>query len=186
MTTTQSLELINPYAKFGLKRRPTYEEIANLIGENDLITGKLPNRDATFFKASPQGSFFDGSDHLELLKDQHMRILGRQMREIMLKQEAHRNGHTYAVHKMNAGTPVQANADAVNDEYDFSTPQQTTRQHEATVDTQLQDIATATKRKAEEVGRAMASNLREMGGTLFHKMDNQHQQNHDKRQQVEQ
>ena len=170
MTTTQSLESINPYAKFGLNRRPTYEEIANLIGENEQLTGKLPNRDATFFKASPQGSFFDGSDHLELLKDQQMRILDRQMREIMLKQEARRNGHTYAVHKMNAETPVQANADAINDEYDFSTPQQTARQHEGMVDTQLQDIATATKRKAEEVGRAMASNLREMGGTLFHKM----------------
>ena len=88
----------------------------------------------------------------------------------MLKQEAHRNGHTYAVHKMNAETPVQANADAINDEYDFSTPQQTTRQHEGMVDTRLQDIAIATKRRAEEVGRAMASNLREMGGTLFHEM----------------
>ena len=99
-----------------------------------------------------------------------MRILDRQMREIMLRREAHRNGHTYAVHKMDTETPVQANADAINDEYDFSTPQQTARQHDAMVDTQLQDIATATKRKAEEVGRAMASNLREMGGTLFHKM----------------
>ena len=170
MATTASLELINPYAKFGLKRRPTYEEIANLIGENDLITGKLPNRDATFFKASPQGSFFDGSDHLELLKDQQMRILDRQMREIMMRQEAHRNGHTYAVHKMDTDTPQQANDQAIADEYDFSTPQQTTRQHEAMVDTQLQDIATATKRRAEEVGRAMASNLRDMGGTLFHRM----------------
>ena len=100
MATTASLELINPYAKFGLKRRPTYEEIANLIGENEQLTGKLPNRDATFFKASPQGSFFDGSDHLELLKDQEMRILDKQMREAMIQQEAHRNGHTYAVHKM--------------------------------------------------------------------------------------
>ena len=170
MATTASLELINPYAKFGLKRRPTYEEIANLIGENDLITGKLPNRDATFFKASPQGSLFDGSDHLELLKDQQMRILDRQMREIMMRREAHRNGHTYAVHKMDADTPQHTNDQAIADEYDFSTPQQTTRQHEAMVDTQLQDIATATKRKAEEVGRAMASNLREMGGTLFHRM----------------
>ena len=113
MATTASLELINPYAKFGLKRRPTYEEIVGLIGKHDLITGKLPNRDATFFKASPQGSFFDGSDHLELLKDQEMRILDRQMREAMMKQEARRNGHTYAVHKMNAETPVQANADAI-------------------------------------------------------------------------
>ena len=99
-----------------------------------------------------------------------MRILDRQMREAMMKQEARRNGHTYAVHKMNAETPVQASADAINDEYDFSTPQQTARQHEGMVDTQLQDIATAQKRKAEEVGRAMASNLREMGGTLFHRM----------------
>ena len=99
-----------------------------------------------------------------------MRILDRQMREIMMKQEARRNGHTYAVHKMNVETPVQANDQAIADEYDFSTPQQTTRQHEAMADTQLHDIATATKRKAEEVGRAMAPNLREMGGTLFHRM----------------
>ena len=35
MATTASLELIHPYAKFGLKRRPTYEEIANLIGVNN-------------------------------------------------------------------------------------------------------------------------------------------------------
>ena len=170
MATTASLELINPYAKFGLKRRPTYEEIVGLISENDLITGKLPNRDATFFKASPQGSFFDGSDHLELLKDQQMRILDRQMREIMMRREAHRNGHTYAVHKMDTDTPQHTNDQAIADEYDFSKPQQTTRQHEAMGDTQLQDIATATKRRAEEVGRAMASNLRDMGGTLFHKM----------------
>ena len=99
-----------------------------------------------------------------------MRILDRQMREIMLKQEAHRNGSTYAVHKMDTDTPQHANDQAIADEYDFSTPLQTTRQHEAMVDTQLQDIATATKRKAEEVGRAMASNLREMGGTLFYRM----------------
>ena len=92
------------------------------------------------------------------------------MREAMMKQEARRNGHTYAVHKMNAETPLTRNAEAITEEYDFSTPLQTTRQHEGMVDTQLQDIATATKRKAEEVGRAMASNLREMGGTLFHKM----------------
>ena len=72
--------------------------------------------------------------------------------------------------KMNAETPLTRNTEAIADEYDFSTPQQTARQHEGMVDTQLQDIATATKRKAEEVGRAMASNLREMGGTLFHRM----------------
>ena len=54
-----------------------------------------------FLKASPQGSSFDGSNHLELLKDQQMRTLDRQMREIMLKQEARRNGHTYALQRRN-------------------------------------------------------------------------------------
>ena len=99
-----------------------------------------------------------------------MRILDRQMREAMMKQEARRNGHTYAVHKMNAETPVQANADAINDEYDFSTPQQTARQHEAMVDTRLQELTTATKERVNEVSQAMASNLREMGGTIFQRM----------------
>lgn len=46
---TATLEMINPYSKYGLKRRPTYDEIIGLIGENEKITGNLPNRDATFF-----------------------------------------------------------------------------------------------------------------------------------------
>ena len=42
-----------------------------------------------------------------------MRLLDRQMREIMMKQEARRNGHTYAVHRMNADTPLTRNAEAI-------------------------------------------------------------------------
>ena len=42
-----------------LKRRPTYDEIANLFGENQALTGGLPDRTATHFKASQEGSFFD-------------------------------------------------------------------------------------------------------------------------------
>ena len=67
---TATLELVNPYSKLGLKRRPTYDEMINLIKENETITGKLPDRTATFYKASPEGSFFDGSDALEILKEQ--------------------------------------------------------------------------------------------------------------------
>ena len=40
---------VDKYNIHGLKRRPTYEEIIGIIDEsNEKITGKLPNRDATF------------------------------------------------------------------------------------------------------------------------------------------
>ena len=78
---TAVLENVNPYSKYGLKRRPTYDEIANLISENETLTGTLPDRRATRFKASPEGSFFDGMDSLEILKEQQHRIMERQMRE---------------------------------------------------------------------------------------------------------
>lgn len=50
-------------------RKPTYQEIIGMIDEsNEKITGKLPNRDATFFKGSPEGSYFDGADSMEQLR----------------------------------------------------------------------------------------------------------------------
>ena len=92
---TATLELVNPYSKLGLKRRPTYNEIINLIDENETITGKLPDRTATFYKASPEGSFFDGTDHLELLKEQQNRILQRQVQDLLLRQSVRANGGTF-------------------------------------------------------------------------------------------
>ena len=83
---TAILENINPYSKFGLRRRATYDEIANLIGENEKLTGQLPDRTATMFKASPEGSFFDGMDSLEVLKEQQNRIHKRQLQELLLRQ----------------------------------------------------------------------------------------------------
>ena len=62
---------VDKYNIHGLKRRPTYEEIRGIIDEsNEKITGKLPNRDATFFRNSPEGSMFDGSDAMEQLKEE--------------------------------------------------------------------------------------------------------------------
>ena len=92
---TATLKMNNPYSKIGLKRRPTYDEIIGLISENETITGKLPNRDATFFKGSPEGSFFDGSDSLEVLKDEQERLLLKQMGELLLRQNSRRNGTTF-------------------------------------------------------------------------------------------
>ena len=92
---TQTLELVNPYSKLGLKRRPTYNEIINLIDENETITGNLPDRTATFYKASPEGSFFDGTDAMELLKEQQNRIFQRQMQDLLLRQNVRNNGGTF-------------------------------------------------------------------------------------------
>ena len=97
---TATLKMNNPYSKIGLKRRPTYDEIIGLISENETITGKLPNRDATFFKGSPEGSFFDGSDSLEVLKDEQERSLLKQMGELLLRQNSRRNGTTFHSQRM--------------------------------------------------------------------------------------
>ena len=45
---TAKLENVNKFSNLGLRRKPTYEEIIGLLDENEKITGKLPNRDATF------------------------------------------------------------------------------------------------------------------------------------------
>ena len=92
---TATLEMNNPYSKLGLKRRPTYNEIINLIDENETITGNLPDRTATFYKASPEGSFFDGTDALELLKEQQNRIFQRQIQDLLLRQNVRNNGRTF-------------------------------------------------------------------------------------------
>ena len=92
---TATLELVNPYSKYGFKRRPTYDEIIGLINENETITGQLPDRTATLYKASPEGSFFDGTDALELLKEQQNRILQRQMQDLLLRQTVRSNGRTF-------------------------------------------------------------------------------------------
>ena len=92
---TATLENVNQFSYLGLRRRPTYNEIIGLIKENEILTGELPNRDATFFKASNEGSFFDGMDSLEVLKEQQQRILQRQVQDLLLRQTVRQNGGTF-------------------------------------------------------------------------------------------
>ena len=115
---TATLELVNPYSKYGFKRRPTYNEIIGLINENETITGQLPDRTATLYKASPEGSFFDGTDALELMKEQHNRISQRQLQELLIRQNTTLNGLTYhlARHRQqssssSSSTPVSIGED---------------------------------------------------------------------------
>ena len=51
---TMALENINPYSKLGLHRKPTYEEIANLISENEKLTGNLQIEMLHFSKQAPR------------------------------------------------------------------------------------------------------------------------------------
>ena len=92
---TAVLENVNKFSYLGLRRRPTYNEVIGLIKENEALANPLPNRDATFFKASNEGSFFDGLDHLEVLKEQQQRILQRQVQDLSLRQNVRQNGGTY-------------------------------------------------------------------------------------------
>ena len=87
---------VDKYSIYGLKRRPTYEEIIGIIDEsNEKITGKLPDRSATMFRNSQEGSYFDGADAMEQLKEEQGRLLLRQMSDILLRQNVRTAGRTY-------------------------------------------------------------------------------------------
>ena len=107
---TAVLENVNKFSYLGLRRRPTYNEIIGLIKENETLTGQLPNRDATFFKASNEGSFFDGLDSLEVLKEQQQRILQRQMQDLLLRQNVRQNGGTFHVERHRQNTPSSSSS----------------------------------------------------------------------------
>ena len=97
---TAVIENVNKMSKYGLRRKPTYEEITNLISENEKLTGTLPNRDATFFRNSPEGSIFDGADAMEQLKEEQGRLLLRQMSELLLRQNVRTAGRTYHTERL--------------------------------------------------------------------------------------
>ena len=112
---TATLELVTPYSKLGLKRRPTYNEIINLIDENETITGNLPDRTATFYKASPEGSFFDGTDAMELLKEQQNRIFQRQIQDLLLRQNVRNNGGTFNMERTRQSSSSSSSSSSSGD-----------------------------------------------------------------------
>ena len=97
---TAVIENVNKMSKYGLRRKPTYEEITNLISEDEKLTGALPNRDATFFRNSPEGSFFDGADAMEQLREEQGKLLLRQMNDIVLRQNVRTAGRTYHTERL--------------------------------------------------------------------------------------
>ena len=76
-------------------RRSRYEDILELVNDNEEALKPLPNRDAVFYKASNKGSYFDGRDHLDKLKAEQNRIAEREIRDRMARQYATDEGMTH-------------------------------------------------------------------------------------------
>ena len=53
-----------------------------------------------FFKSSPEGSFFDGSDAMEQLREEQGKLLLRQMSDILLRQNVRTAGGTYHTERL--------------------------------------------------------------------------------------
>lgn len=162
---TAKLELINPYAKYGLKRRPTHDEIAGLIYENQALAGALPDRDATFFKNTPQGSFFDGMDSMEILKEQQSRIQNRQMRDIVLRQQAAQAG-TYNLDRYQ-GTSM------ISDDFEDATSQVgdgAMSNHGAGLRARLLQTMEQEEERREQIQEAHGASQCSQDRTLFQRM----------------
>ena len=92
-------------------RRSRYEDILELVNDNEEALKPFPNRDAVFYKASNKGSYFDGKDHLDRLKAEQKRTNERVVRDHMLREYATDNDLTHrALWDAGAGatdTPAQ-------------------------------------------------------------------------------
>ena len=76
-------------------RRSRYEDILELVNDNEDALKPFPNRDAVFYKQSNKGTQFDGKDHLDKLKVQEKQIAERIVRDHMLREYASDNGLTH-------------------------------------------------------------------------------------------
>ena len=82
-------------SKIQFHRRSRYEDVLELVNDNEEALRPFPNRDAVFYKASNQGSYFDGRDHLDRLQVEQNRIAERVVRDHMMRQYAQENGMTH-------------------------------------------------------------------------------------------
>ena len=71
-------------------RRSRYEDILELVNDNEEALKPFPNRDAVFYKASNKGSYFDGKDHLDRLKAEQKRINERAGKRSHVKRVCYR------------------------------------------------------------------------------------------------
>ena len=77
------------------QRRSRYEDILDIVNDNEEALKPFPNRDAVFYKASNKGSSFDGRDHLDKLTAEQRRINERMMRDNMMREYSSDNNTTH-------------------------------------------------------------------------------------------
>ena len=168
---TAKLENVNKFSRYGLRRRPTYEEVTNLLDENKKLGLPLPNRDATFFRNSPEGSFFDGIHQMEDLKDEQQRLLLRQMNDILMRQNIRTAGRTLHADRarLNAFRPpriVEANMQVDADGNTQPAVQPTTPSASSTIqqlsqlDLELQQRDSRAQKRREEIAMNEAEQVR--------------------------
>ena len=76
-----------------------------------------------FFKASNEGSFFDGMDSLEVLKEQQQRILQRQLQDLLLRQTVRSNGGTFHLERHRQSTSGTSSSAEVQPDRDMLSAQ---------------------------------------------------------------
>ena len=144
---TAVLENNNKFADLGLKRRPTYDELIGLINENASLFGAPPDRRATAFKASPEGSFFDGLNYTDKLKEEQERILNKQMRDILFRQNV--GNQTIAIAQLQQNNQGGSTPSSQSNQL----PQQTSL-GEGLLQEQLQQRAQQALQRAQQTGEA--------------------------------
>ena len=168
---TAKLENVNKFSRYGLRRRPTYDEITNLLDENKKLGLPLPDRSATFFRNSPEGSFFDGIHQMEDLKDEQQRLLLRQMNDLIMRQNIRTAGRTLHTERarLNAFRPpriVEANMQVDADGNTQPAVQPTTPSASSTIqqlsqlDLELQQRDSRAQKRREEIAMNEAEQVR--------------------------
>ena len=167
-------------------RRSRYEDILELVNDNEEALKPFPDRDAVFYKASNKGSYFDGKDHLDRLKAEQKRINERVVRDHMLREYATDNDLTHRAlwdagagatdtpaqpEMYNIGTPIEEYG---NDDF-FDTEEGITRAElegviqraEETRQANQQDIVQAHRQQVEREQQQGDGILRTLGrGTM--------------------
>ena len=156
-------------------RRSRYEDILELVNDNEDALKPFPNRDAVFYKQSNKGTRFDGKDHLDKLKIQEKQIAEAIARDLMKRQYAEDNDTTYKAFTQHdrpepeqPRTPEQFNIGTDPDDMsyieEYGTPQE---QQLFQINETLGNIATAQQSNQQAIYQAHQQQLEreEEGGS---------------------